>query len=259
MNTILAVTDWLIGRLLLKVVSIFYSACLRYLKARKKMETYAEGQLPVNKVNYQGAMIDLLSVDCQKTKISDLPRVLNSLLKQSVDNNYLSAHGNFNGYDKCLFRVNGTRFSTFFAFTDGERVLFHNRSESAPTNQAVKNDKYDMFGGQSFENSTITEKIGNSGGFLDVFPEKIDVIPGFSFEDTNELLWDSIFFPKTTVVMIGFLITLSSHDLNKAESINGKSKVEIYPITHTPNVAKMSSKANLAISYLIRRQQGLPI
>lgn len=246
------IIDWLVEKLLLGFCSYFLRSCLNYLKKRNKLVSVGDGELQVNTVNHQGTTIDLLSANSQNTRIAELPKILNSPLKQSIDPIYLLENTNFRGYDKCIFRVNGCRFSTFFVFSDGSRVVFHNRSLSNPDLQIVKNDRYDMFGAVSFENSTIVEKISNSNGFFDVKPLHIELIPGFAFEDTNESYKDSIFFPKITVVMIGFHIKLNPEDLDKATSINGKSKIEIYPIKNSPNQTVLTSKSKIAMNFLMK-------
>jgi len=250
MSFFLSAIDWVFEKVFLRFLDSSYKLCFAYFKLRKKNSTNADGQLPVNKVNYQGVMVDLTSNDVHHCCIGELPRLLNSLLVQTVDNKYLTDFGLLNGYSKCMFRVNNTRFSTFFVFSDGDRVLFHNRPDSSPSCQAVVNNKYDMFGARSFENSTISEKISNRNDFFSAKPVKVEIIPGFAFEDTDEILQDSFFMPRSTVIMIGFAVYLTKDDLDRADSINGKSKVDLFPIRNTPDVSKMTSKANLAINHL---------
>lgn len=242
--------DVFFEKVLLAISEKLYEFSVNYLKNRGKIKTGDQGHLPVWKVSHQGAVVNFFSSNNVESKISDLPRVLYTMVSQLINDNFLIDKTHFYGYEKCVFRVNSTRFSTFFVFTDGARVLFHCRHKGELANQTIESNRYDMFGSVSFENCTLGVKIGNKKGFLDKKPRSINLIPGFAFEDTNESISGDLFSPRTTVVMIGFCIFMDSEDLDCAESIAQKSIIEIFPISDTPAADKLTSKANLAINYL---------
>lgn len=248
--------DWLIDKLLRALPTILYKLFVSYSVFRKKTAPKHIGQILISRVNHQGVMTSILSGDAPTANVSQLPHLLHQLLKETVDKRFLANPSNYAGYSICEFRINSTRISTFFAFTDGERILLHDREASDPSTQIIAHDKYDAFGAVTFENATLQIKIGNQKGFFASVPLKIEMIPGIAFEDTSEVNGHNLFFPRTTVIMIGFMILLARADLDKAISINGKSVVELYPIDQTPDPAKLTSKATLAINHIRRLRQS---
>ena len=124
---------------------------------------------------------------------------------------------------------------------------------SEPGLQRIDNAKFDMIGSVNFENVSMFVKISDEAKFFDVTPIEIELIPGFAFEDTTEIVWNEFIYPKTAVVMVGLCIKVASDDLKKARSINGKSCIEITRIHELPADDVMTSKARLAAGYLRKK------
>lgn len=226
------ISGWLIEKALFPLVAKAYSFCFEALRKRKML---GDGNWPVAKVNYQSEMVDVLSN--YGGSIGDLPGILQSLLNQSGLDEHITDG---------LFTVNGTRFSTFFSFSDEENLLFYDRKESGMKGQQVENNRFDMFGARAFCNATLFTKIDNS--FCTVKPKRIELIPGFCFEDTTEITNCHL---RTTVVMLGFVVFVSKEDLKKARPALG-ARIEIRPIQHPPSPTAMTSKACLTISHLAK-------
>lgn len=249
------IPDWLFDKLLRALPMLLYGLFVRYLTFRKKASPKHVGQLLISRVNHQGVMTSILSEKAHATSVSELPRLLHQLLKETVDKKFVLRRPDYAGYQTCEFKINNTRISTFFAFTDGERILLHDRPASRPERQAIEHNKYDAFGAVTFENATLQTKIGGAKGFFGSIPLKIEIIPGLAFEDTDEVSRGKLFFPKTTVIMLGFTVLLTPGDLDKATSINGESVVELYPVDQTPDSTMLTSKATLAINHIRRLRQ----
>lgn len=91
--------------------------------------------------------------------------------------------------------------------------MLHNRSESDLWVMTVENEKYDCFGSDGFENSSIKLKIAPDDFFRSTILD-IDGIPGFAFEDSIQPHGNLL--GRQTVIMIGFVCYICSEDWSKA-------------------------------------------
>lgn len=234
-------------------MKLLYDLAVKFILWVKKNETKNNGEVNISKVIHQGKVFSCLK-DYQSNSLSveEIPEYLLKLAEQTIDPRY-KKNGNISKYDKLpneekvKVLINNTRISTFFVITDGDNILLHNREKTSNEILTVENNKYDMFGSVSFENSTIKLKIKDN----DFFKSKIKLIkciPGFAFEDTREP--EDNLFGKQTVIMIGLVLYLSKNDFKKAESTK-TSIVEKFNLNNTPNARMLTSKAKLGIDYLL--------
>lgn len=252
-DILLAAPDFLVKKIIIGGIKILFSFCMKYLNWRKKL-TNDQGRFLIDdRVVYQQSSVDFLNGGGHVSRIRDFPDFLHDLLMRNVEEKYRTAESDDRGFKRTIFRVNGCRISTFFVFTDGEHVVVHNRMSSDPGLQRIANAKFDMIGSVNFENVSMFGKISDEAKFFDSKPIEIELIPGFAFEDTTEVVWNELFYPKTAVVMVGLCIKLASDDLKKVRSINGKSLIEITRIHELPAEDVMTSKAKLAAGYLRKK------
>ena len=237
-------------------IKLAYNLAVKFILWVKKNETKDNGEIKISKVFHQGKLFTCSKEYVKNSlTIEEVPEFLLKLAEQNIDLKYRN-NGSFAKHDKLLnddkikILINNTRISTFFVFSDGNRVLLHNREKTHNDLSILENDKYDMFGAVSFENSTIKLKIKDN----DFFKSKItsiECIPGFAFEDTIEP--NDNLLGRQTVIMIGLVLYLNSENFDKADSTN-TSIVEKFNLQDIPNEKLLTSKANLGINYLIDKQ-----
>jgi hypothetical protein len=138
-------------------------------------------------------------------------------------------------------KINKTRFSTFFCFTDKKYLLLYDREKASKNINRNVNNRYDVFGSVEFENYAPYKKIKNKN-FLKCIVQDIHTIPGLACED-NELNNKT----RETVVMIGFLIVIKGNDLDYAED-NQNWVTKWLICGDLPK--NLTSKANLAVEAL---------
>ena len=199
------------------------------------------GNLNLGKVSEQGVVENfLLTCTGDSLKVGDLQGYFRNYVSENIPAEYLFCEKENEGAKK--FIINNTRISTFFTFTDGKNILLFDRVNANIQN--VINNHFDCFGSVDFENSSLSKKIINYN-FFNTKIEKIDYIPGFSFE-SNLNTSDGI-YPIQTVIMFGFVFYISKEDLNLAISDNGNVFLKNIDTINTENT---TSKAKLAIEFL---------
>ena len=233
-------------------IKLLYGLTVKFILWVKKNETKNNGEVNISKVIHQGKVFSCLKdYKSNSLSVEEIPEYLLKLTEQTIDPRYkksgnLSKHDKLPNEEKVKILINNTRISTFFVITDGDNILLHNREKTNDEILTLENNKYDMFGSVSFENSTIKLKIKNNDFFQSKI-KSIKCIPGFAFEDTIEP--EDNLFGRQTVIMIGLVLYLSKKDFDKAESTK-TSIVEKFHLNDTPNERILTSKAKLGIDFL---------
>lgn len=234
-------------------VKLLYDLAVKFILWVKKNETKKNGEIKISKVIHQGKIFSCLNdYISDSITIKDMPEVLIKLAEQNIESNYIQNIKPFKNDKlpndkKIKILINNTRISTFFVLTDGSNVLFHDRARTNEDLKILENERFDMFGAVSFENSTIKLKINDDKKFFDSKINLIKCMHGFAFEDTREP--EDNLFGKQTVIMLGIILFLSEKDLNKASSTK-TSIIEKFNLNNLPNSLLMTSKAKLAMDYL---------
>lgn len=148
-------------------------------------------------------------------------------------------------YNATRVIVNGTRISTFVAFTDGTNILLFDRPQSEKMTN-VENQRIDVFGSVQFENRSIQIKI-DSEEFLNAPIEKISPLNGAAFEVNRAYSTDIL----ETAVMFGIVVYMKPENLMLAKTSKNPALI-IIPISKAKRIEKnkLTSKAHLAISQL---------
>ena len=152
-------------------------------------------------------------------------------------------------YNATRVIVNNTRFSTYVAFTDGERIIFFDRKKGVKKTN-VFNQRYDVFGSVQFENRTIKMKIENEK-FLNAKIVRIEEIAGVAIEDNRNKTGPEV----ETAVMFGICVYMEQEDLDLAKE--KAEDIEIFPVDKVLiNLGEKSltSKAQLSVQHIIRNR-----
>lgn len=234
-------------------ITLLFSGFKKSVMFFRKNTVKDHGKLDVSRVVDQGeisSFSNLTQID--NLTVRELSNYFYNFLENNISSKYLKDGSPPNDLDKLpndkklKFIVNNTRISTFFIFTDGERVALFDRSKSNKGIQKIQNDRFDVFGSVTFENSSLKLKITNDS-FLNSKIEKIEGIPGLAFEDSIEP--DDNLLGRQTVIMIGFSVYVSPQDLDKSQS-NESSIINIYNLSSLPDEECLTSKAKLGIDFL---------
>lgn len=188
-------------------------------------------------------------LDPTSLKPKDLPehfaKILNMIPATFVKND--------KPYSSHRVLINGTRVSTFVAFSDGQRILIFDRFGGFDSTD-VLNKLYDVFGAIQFENKSMFHcgdpkynKI-KSTDFAEVNIQKIESIPSLAVE-VNETKKG-----MQTTVMYGLYVEVTSEDL-KLALLNDNEQLMILDAHNLPkNIANnLTSKAQLAVNYIKNR------
>jgi len=182
-------------------------------------------------------------------KVKDIPDSLEKFAHENLDSDYCISETLNSGDIQTRFMINRTRISNFISFTDGERIAFFDRKQSASNTMMVSNPKLDVFGAVHFENASMLGiKIKNTD-FFEVTVLSIDEIPGFAFEDN-----ESNNLEKETVMMFGYSVKVSPEDLEKIISDTDKSKIYLKYVSE-PMPKSITAKAELAYKYIQRNNK----
>lgn len=233
-------------------INFLYKLAVKFIIWVRKTKTIDNGEVGISKVIHQGKIFSCLNNYTKGSlTIQEIPGFLRVLAEKNIDKRYRKDGSDKNNdklpnEEKIKVLVNNTRISTFFLFTDGKRVLLHNREKSDSYVKTHENDKYDCFGSVSFENSSIKLKI-ETNDFFDSKILEIDCIPGFAFEDTIEP-YDNL-LGRQTVIMVGFVFYLSLDNLKKAKSTK-TSVIELFDLSSLPSQVLLTSKARLGLEFL---------
>lgn len=176
-------------------------------------------------------------------EIKEMPSQLKRFLHDHVNFYYKKTHTE--EYEKTRVLINKTRISTFFSFTDRNRILLYDRvlGEDKTT---VENPRRDVFGSVDFENYSIFKKINNED-FFNCITEDIELIPGFVFEDNTT---SSSKTDRETVIMFGYNVFLNPGDLEKGKL--GNPAVDLFNIrSGLSGSFLLTAKARHAIESLI--------
>lgn len=220
----------------------------------RKSSTQEHGKVDISKVVDQGSILSFSdNNDSENMTVKDLNKYFLDFVEKNIDERYLkdgaTETDRLPEEKKVKFIINNTRISTFFAFTDGHRILLLNRSKTKDGFHRVENTKYDVFGSVSFENCTILLKL-TKNDFLDAKIISIEGVPGLAFEDSVET--EDNLLGRQTIIMLGFVINLSAQDLSKAES-NKSYELCCFHLDNIPDSEILTSKAKLSIDYLTSR------
>jgi hypothetical protein len=182
----------------------------------------------------------------ERILIEELPNCLKNFLERYVNTEYKKIISS-NGQKNTIVTINNTRISTFFSFTDGQKLLVLDRANS-PDVTTVINRNYDVFGSVGFENYSIFKKIENKD-FFKCMPTNIKAIPGFVFEDNVDSNSKA-----ETVIMFGYHVFMESEDLLKG--VNSPPRDSIVTTFDVPEERpraqlQLTAKARHAIDSLV--------
>ena len=105
-DILFVVPDFLV-KIIIGIIKVLFSFCLKYLNWRKK-STNDQGRFLVDKrVVYQQSSVDFLSESAYVSKIRDFPDFLHDLLIRNVEEKYRIAESDDRGFKRTIFRVNG--------------------------------------------------------------------------------------------------------------------------------------------------------
>jgi len=218
----------------------------------RRSHTPNQGKLPLAFVSSQGEIPSCIHSYVKDKQVKDLPEVFRTILIDNVNPKYRKngalpeKEDKIPNEEKIKFIINHTRISTYFIFTDGKRVIFHDKEKTSNDLQRVENNRFDFFGAVTFENSTLPLVLGNES-FLKSKIQDTSCIPGFAFEETIEP--EDNLLGKQTVIMIGFEFLLTPTNLSKAKS-SKTSIIEIRDIDNPPDSDNLTSKATHGMAYL---------
>ena len=180
-------------------------------------------------------------------KIKDIPISLTEFAHENLKSDYCFHERLSSGDIQTRFMINSTRISNFISFTDGNRIAFFDRKKSSQKTMMVSNPKLDVFGAVHFENNSMLGiKIKNEE-FFDVDIISIDEIPGFAFEDN-----ENVNLEKETVMMFGFSVKVKSTDLEKIISDDNETRIYLKNVNE-PMPKDITAKAELSYKYLQKK------
>lgn len=205
-----------------------------------------------NEVESNFTLPDLTSgcLDPTTLKPKDLPEHFAQILKM-IPTTFVKKDKT---YPSHRILINGTRVSTFVAFSDGQKILIFDRFGGFDSTD-VLNKFYDVFGAIQFENKSMFHcgdpkynKI-KSTDFAEVNIQKIESIPGLAVE-VNEAKEG-----MQTVVTYGLYVEVTSEDLKLALLNDDNEQLMILDAHNLPkNIAdNLTSKAQLAVNYIQKR------
>lgn len=179
-------------------------------------------------------------------KLKNLPQVLSEYLRsKKLLQKYITDFTvNIDGSVQSIFKINDTRFSTFFAISneDKSKILCYRRDNSNVTS-VVNKHPYDCFGGVHFENVSLFKKLKPYAELLNANVLFLEEISGLAWE--NNVLPDG---SNETVVMFGFLVCVDNQILeNLDESLDELKLLGMNEIKN--QIVELSCTSKLLLSY----------
>lgn len=205
-------------------------------------------------------MIDQFAFFCQNEcyKVSDIPILMMNYRGKFIHSHLCKIEQGQHILKEEVY-IDKTRISTFVMFTDGSRVALIDRRNS-DVKQAVENPLLDCHGAVPFNNTSLYKKVSNNFMNSDIL--KMIAIPGVAIEKTQKKIFNRLIAGSfETCIMIGFIVFVSEHDLEKIndsdgnpEKNNNDEKVknnQLFKLSCiSPEEKNLSSKVSLALKFL---------